>query len=420
MKKSASITRLPFLVPIDDHISRVVRIIVDHSDVESLLLLGSAARGELSVRQDENGTVELFSDYEFLAVTSTRPLRAQHKALHVKLAELEQQIANPNPLFHIDLIVRERARLRSFPLIIFTFELKQNALVLYGEDIRAEIPDVTLQNLDFHNTHEILYKRLWAILLHLPKRFVVGHASETEHRVTGYVLCRNALDLTTVLLPHEGVLLPTYAQRVAYLREHYSTLCLPQALGPEFPGFLQDCLDRRLDLDFARMDLRALYGTTLGCLERGLATLLPGSNTDLAALPQHARRIFNESPISRGEWYNLARLTLALTRQRGPFQALRWLRLPKKGWLTLGLLAMHKALLAWFTDEATQAEGYLAQAWDILHMLSVTPLPRPQGDFLQRWLALRVAWGEFWRQYIRLGGSSYAERFRHIMEWVRE
>lgn len=405
---------------VESRVRQIVDALDTALDCQSIWLLGSTARGEASLLQHRDGSLELFSDIEVMAVVPKRPPHADRQRLTHQIAALEQNFRNPNPLFHIDILIREQRRLRKLPPIIFTYELKQNARLLHGEDVRDEIPDVTLANLDFHNTHEILYKRLWAILLHLPKRFVLGTASEAEHRVAGYVLCRNALDLTTVLLPHKGVLLPTYRQRVAYVRERYADLQLAQTFGPDFPDFLQACLNRRLDLDFTHVDLHERYQTTLDYLERGLIALLPPGAAPIIELPKYSRRIFNEKPISRGEWYNLARLTLTLTRRHGPARAFKWLRLLKKGWLTLGLLSMHNALLAWFAGQTAVADDHLSEAANILETLSLVPTTASHADFTTRWLDLRLRWAEFWQQYLRMGDTTYTTRFQHILEWTQE
>jgi hypothetical protein len=404
---------------IEEGIRQTTGTLGEVSGLVSVLLLGSTARAELAYAELD-GRLEIFSDYEFLAVTERRLSSRERQDIARRLAALERDFAQRNPLFHIDVIFRERHRLRSMPPIIFTYELKANAQVLEGEDVRSLLPEVTLENLDLRNTNEILIKRLWAVLLHLPRRFVLGPASEAERRVAGYVLCRNALDLTTVLLPHGGVLLPTYRERVAHLGEHYGELRLASTLGPALPSFLHDCLERRLDLDFGGRDLQALYRATVGYLERGLETLCSGGEPLATELEQRSRNLFNEWPISRGEWYNLVRITLMFTRRGGPLRALRWLRLPKKGRLALGLLAMHKALLAWFAGRTAQAEQRLTEARHALHPLSITAVPELHGNFGQRWLALRTAWGEFWRQYIRLGEPSYARRFQEVMSWTYE
>ena len=400
----------------NDDVQQIVRVLSKLSTVESILLLGSAARGELSIRVDHQGRIERFSDYEFLLVTSKRPTPDQRRALAMKIEELECQISNPNPLFHIDTLIREQSRLHSLPRLIFTFEMKQNAKICQGVDVRPEIPDVTLENLNYRNTHEILYKRLWAILLHLPKRFILGDLSEAERRVTGYILCRNALDITTVLLPHENVLLPTYRQRVEFLVKHYREISFQPLFGPGLPHFMETCLQRRLDLDFSNIDLVTLYNNTITYLQAAITYLLP-VDMSIQALPDISQSLFNEWPISRGEWYNLAKVILWLLKSRGPNVVWPWLRTPKKGWLTVGLLDMHRALIAWFEGDMPAAQQSLENALTALSQISLTSVVLPATAFPEQWLHLRQQWSIFWQAYIRLGDPKYAQRFEFITEW---
>jgi hypothetical protein len=408
------------LSQIDSSLKKLTELLATLPKVESVLLLGSAARDELSFLCHTGGRIELFSDYEFLIVTSTRPSHTQLQTLHTRVTELEAQIANPNPLFHIDLMIRERQRLSKLPSIIFTYEMKQNGRLLHGEDVRSEIPEVTLRKLDLRNTNEILYKRLWAILLYLPRRFVLGQMSEPERRVTGYVLSRNALDIPTVLLPHENILLPTYHQRVDRLVKSYQNLSLAKRFGPDLPRFLEECLARRLTLDFNDIDLETWYDGTIGYLQLALKNILAKEQPIAEILPMCSSAIFNEWPISRGEWYNLARLTGRFLRTRGPFVAFRWLQASKKGWLTVGLISMHKALIAWQKGDKSKADQELDQARAALEQIAINDLFIPEVDFLQRWFILRQHWGDFWRAYIRLGDPKYLQRFATITQWQND
>ncbi len=391
--------------------------------LHSLLLLGSAARDELSYCLHPDGRVEFFSDLEFLLVTDHRPTGEQRRAWRQMAAEMEARVANPNPLFHIDAAWRELRRLATLPPIIFTFEMKANARLLHGEDVRPLLPDVTAANLDRANTREILFKRLWAILLHLPHRFLRGHPSERERQVMGYLLCRNLLDIPTVLLPHEGVLLPSYRRRVAFLREQWPALRMAAAFPATFPARLEEALERRRTLDLAQVDLVQAYGEVIAALERALAFLLeegaggvpPG--TRLAELPRWSARFFNERPRSRGEWYGRAKLLARLVRCAGGGAAWRWMGLAHKGELTLGLLAMHRAALAYLRGEVSEASAAREEAEARLRRLWPCAALPTEGSFVERWLALRWEWGSFWRAFVRLGDLAYEARFRKVMEW---
>ncbi len=391
-------TSYPQLV--QESLRQTTGILGEVSGVLSILLLGSAARGELAYAELD-GRLEVFSDYEFLVVTRRRLPTRERQRVAERLAGLEREFGQRNPLFHIDVIFRERHRLHTLPRIIFTYELKANGQVLHGEDVRPLLPEVTLANLDLRNTNEILIKRLWAMLLHTPRRLLYGPLTRLEEMVWGYVLSRNALDLTTVLLPHCGVLLPSYGERVKHLAEHYGQLGLASRFGEEFPAFLTACLQERQSLHFSE-SLPYRYAKVVNHVAAALGFLC----------------LFNEWPISRGEWANLARLYLQYAKAYGPLAAGRWLRSPKKGITTAGLLAMHRALIAhWAGQDDNEATEQLALSARLLGRIAVAPLVSLEGNFAARWLAQRRAWGGFWREYVRLGDPKYRQRFDFVTEW---
>jgi hypothetical protein len=148
--------------------------------------------------------------------------------------------------------------------------------------------------------------------------------------------------------------------------------------------------------------------------------LLPTADPVTQALPYHSRCIFNEWPISRGEWLNLIRLLISIAQHRGLTYAYQWFRTPKKGWLTVGLLAMHESLLAWLAGQPVRAAEWLERSQEILSMLSPIPLISSDKDIPGRWLNLRKRWAGFWCEYIRLGSPIHRRRFAQAMEWSHE
>ena len=373
----------------------------------SIVLLGSTARDELVYRQHENGQLELFSDFEMLVVWDSPVSNANRQALKQIAHKFEQKIANPNPLFHIDLLPRRYKRLAKLPPLIFTHEMKVNGRVLFGRDVLPAVPTVTLDNLNLRNTNEILFKRLWAIMLHLPKNFVLGGIGSAETNVTTYILCRNALDISTVLLPHKGVLLPSYRQRVAHLQQH------PDLLGADLTDFLANCLTHRQSLNVHAADLPQLYQQTIKHLEAAITTLLP------QPLPNGSRHIFNEWPISRGEILGYTRNSMHHLRSGGLRRTTTWLRAARKGLLTQGLLLAHHALITHFSQNPDQANRLLHESIAILAQLSTQKPRNPTTSqpFPRHWLTLRQLWGNIWRDLIRLGDTNYDARFQHVMSW---
>lgn len=404
---------------VQESLHQVTNVLAEAPGLVSVLLLGSTARGELAYCELDQG-LEIFSDYEFLVVTERHLGTRERRRIGTQLSALERQFAQRNPLFHIDVTFRERRRLRTLPRIIFTYELKANAQVMCGEDVRSLVPEVTLANLNLRNANEILIKRLWATLLNTPRRMLGGSLTGLEQMVWGYVLCRNTLDLTTVLLPHRGVLLPSYSERVKHLKERYGQLGLAPRFGEDFPAFVAACLEERRTLRFSGSLLQG-YAKVISYLRTALGLLLdaasPADGPVAERLVTDSRRVFEEWPISRGEWANLMRLTFRYARSRGPLAATRWLRSPKKGLTAAGLLAAHRALIGHQARQDDEAAAQLAQSARLLASIALTSFPSLEGDFATGWLALRRAWGEFWREYVRLGDPRYGARFDFVTEW---
>ena len=384
-------------------------------NVSSIYLIGSAARGELSAITID-GNIELYSDVEFCVVTNGRIDSISRKNLFTSLAEIEQAIVNPNPLFHIDILLRDKLWLSRMPRTIFTFEFKKNGKLLLGKDTKKRLPDVTLHNLDYRDANEILYKRLWALLLYLPKRWLLENLSPSEIRVAGYIFCRNALDITTVLLPQADILLPTYCQRVEKLSAVYSFLPFAQHLGNGFPDFMQMCLKHRLDLDFDHIALETLYAETIHYLKLALLCVSGSEQNNL--IDFHSG--YNEFPTAPRQWLNLIQLGRQMIHRKGIHSAFQWLLLPKKEILAQGLLAMHLALLAWKQGHVTEAEGYLAHSIEKLNQLTGKEFSDSLATFSVKWQNLRKKWGVFWGDFIRLGDPRYPMRFEAIMDWQHD
>jgi predicted nucleotidyltransferase len=360
----------------------------------TVLLLGSAARGELA-EGVIGGQHEVFSDYEFMVVTPRRLPIAQQRRLRQAAETLARGFGYRNPLFHVDVTFRERGRLSRMPRTIFTFELKCNARVVSGPDVRDLLPDVNLDNLDWRDTNEILSRRLWAILHAMPVAFAQGKNEGLLEVAMSYLLARNALDLSTVLLPRQGVLLPTYRERVAYWQEHGLEPSLT-AMGESFIPFLVRCLEERQMLSFSQ-PAWSRYPQVIQYLARALE--LVGVNLES---PDSAPSPFHEWPWTRGHWLHLARVMARLVRQHGLVRAITWLRQPRKAIRVVGLLDAHRALIAWQQADVSAAEEALVRSWSWLQRLmpEVENILLPTGPFPERWLALRQQWHTYWSKYI--------------------
>jgi len=99
--------------------------------------------------------------------------------------------------------------------------------------------------------------RLTHLLFDIPKK-----STEVNRLFLKYSLCRNALEIPTILLPHEGYLIASYKARVRFLHENFSKLKSRRYFPNSFPNFLENCLKGKLNLVFPD-PLEDLYRSVL-------------------------------------------------------------------------------------------------------------------------------------------------------------
>jgi hypothetical protein len=401
-----------------EQLTRVLDLVLESGvDVRSVLVTGSTARGELSYTSEEK-TFRLFSDYELLLVTPEKIPRNRRDRLELEVNQLGHLLNPDSPLFHIDLGWCALPRLPLLPHVIAAFELKEMGKVVWGEDYRHLMPVITAESLDKKKVDEILYKRLWALLLYLPREFFDSCLTLETVPVTTYVLVRNALDLTTVLLPHEGVLLPTYAQRVRCLAENYANTNLRTTFGADFPRFLATCLTSRRTLTW-KGSLLQLYLQIVDYLEQALGYLLAKQGYtayDVGdSIVTQSRLLFREYLPKRAKVGHALRV---LWGQHSLQKAYRWPGLPHKGILTACLLQMHRAMIAHLSGDQAEAYAVLERAQSLLEPLISRRLSRldPDEPFTARWLSLRRDCGYFWWEFVRGRRPVFCDRIRALME----
>lgn len=186
---------------------------VDESLIKSIILIGSAARGELSYSHEENN-IDIFSDYEFIIVTHKIIPPQISNNLKRSFNSLEKKWNIRSPLFSVDFGVASSKKWRFTPPTLWTFETKQKGLVVYGKDVRQDLVDINIENLDFGNLNQLILVRLWSMLIHVPLHCIFHNASEYEWFTGKFFLARNILDLLTIYLPNVGILESGYDRRL--------------------------------------------------------------------------------------------------------------------------------------------------------------------------------------------------------------
>jgi hypothetical protein len=360
----------------------------------ALLLHGSAARGELSWWREEGGRVRLGSDVE-LYVVGDAPFAAEareraDRALRALAAEVND---GGDPLFHVDTGYTTPAGLARHPRTFRSWDARATGRTLLGDDARPLLPALGAADIDLRQLNEVPIHRLWEMAFRAPRALVEeGGAAAAEERRFAFVCARQALDLTTWLLPHCGVLVPGFRARVDEWERLLPETALGRYFTPASAGFLRECLQGKLELRFRR-GARELHAEVLEHFRAGLRMVLglaPGAGDDAlaAAVLSRGRRHWHGEPPRR-----LAYDAWLLLRDRpAPGRALRWwgrARRPLQVAALLRLNAALAALLAGTDPEAplAEAEALVARLWYGF---------RPAGGSpAARWLAARRAYVEY-------------------------
>jgi len=214
--------------------------------VISVILYGSTSRGELSYKFD-GGRLDLFSDYELEVII--RKSASKESILELKESISKESFSIANPLFHVDLSFNTKFSFwlkRRLDRRLAIFEVRENGVTLYGEDILKILPKMNVKSLDIGNLNELILVRLWMQLLYMPPGFAKSSLNERDSEILKYFLARNAMEILTIYLPSKGVLLPTYTKRVNYFSEHEKNPPFP----PSYADFFKECLSVKLSLKF--------------------------------------------------------------------------------------------------------------------------------------------------------------------------
>lgn len=329
-----------------EHLTEILATVESH--ISALMLTGSTARGELTCMAIE-GSIRVMGDYEFLLVPLA-PAAENSARIRASLAHLEEAWMKDHPLCHIDVTILARRQLSRLPATLQTYENRINGIPLVGEDIRPAMRPVSLSNLDFKELNEILLWRLMALMLYAPKALVEGVSlNQIEDLTYRYLIYRNVLDLSTWMLPRQGILLPSFTQRVEFLQERSHALPWLKHYPTNFVAFLREAMEVKRGQIPVR-PLADLHRQALEFFSIGLETLLdeagvPPTGDLTHRLTKGSSRCFRD-----WAWRRKARESILALQGypagRKPWQRLAWIMRAKYGPLVAAMLELHRALAA--------------------------------------------------------------------------
>lgn len=371
--------------------------------ISSVLLIGGASRGELSYLQASKDII-IFSDYEFLLIANGRVRKEYRDELRHYYTMLQRQIRGRSPLFHIDFDYIPSRKLTKLKRTFWTYEVKKTGITIWGEDLKDQIPEVTLQNIDLKELNEALIWRLWTIFLYTPVELLTQGNIPTEKDVVfKYVLSKNVLDITTWLLPWEGYLIPSFTRRVNFIKNKYHELDCRSLFGENFPDFLELCLDGKLTMQFNIPPVIEFYTQSINYFIRALQYLVyrslslwVDSEEILTPILEKSDRLFRDNSYKRRIY------DIALGLKYIPYlkdRLFNWYLAKKHGSILAILLTLHKTILQLIKGDKGEAQKLLNEAKEGLKTISFLPLDSDSDDFLREYFTVRKNFVHFMSQY---------------------
>ncbi|HEY0021107.1 MAG TPA: hypothetical protein VGC13_32695 [Longimicrobium sp.] len=361
----------------------------------SVLLHGSASRGELTWWRDEAGRVQLGSDLEMYVVGRGPADPGAWAGAARALAAVEERVNREGPrLFHLDVGWVTRDWFRRHPRTFRCWDTRETGRTLLGADVRDELPALDAGSIDLRQLNEVPIHRLWEMAFRVPAAVVRGGGTAGEVQTARYTWARQALDLTTWLLPHAGVMVPTFRRRVQAWHAAVTRPPLAAYFAPDSAGLLEACLEGKLHLRFRHAPAE-LHARVLDAFRAGLRMLLglspgaPDAAIGQAVLAQGAAHWHGEPPRRRVyEAFLLLRGGAVLR----PGVALPWWLRRKRPHQVAFLLHLNAALAALLAGGEAGAQLDAAEA--ALRRLWFGFAPRG-GSGTDRFLAARRGYVDY-------------------------
>lgn len=192
-----------------------------HESVIAVVLNGSCARGEETYFINEDGYNEMISDFEMLVIvkshTETESVSAGLENLRNRLIEIRH-----SKNFDLEWSYKTPKDLRWLDKRFFFFETKEASKVIYGdESVLRLFPEINLGNLNYSELNTVIIHRLYHVLRDMQL---------DDEKYKKYIIARNSLDFPTAFLPLTGILVASYAGRMAEFEKVASRYQIPTDL----------------------------------------------------------------------------------------------------------------------------------------------------------------------------------------------
>ena len=201
-----------------------------------ILLVGSCSRGEMSWAMKKS-LPNFYSDIEFIVVVEKNDRR--RNVFAEKIAELDEK-RDLGDRFKIDYVLNDWSGIARLDKKIFVFDAKSTGIELGDKAVKAIMPDVKKDNLNFSELNDVLLHRMKALVIDVPVDIFVRAEEQDTFCLS---IAKNTLDITTWLFPYEAdVLVSGFENRLNSWENRRKDLTLSLYFGDAEFNFFWECL----------------------------------------------------------------------------------------------------------------------------------------------------------------------------------
>jgi len=215
---------------VEDSLQKQLDIIVEHTKTVygrgcTVILSGGFGRGEGSIRKGQGKMAVPLHDFDVYVVTDKAASRAEHEAMENSIVgDLSKltgtDLKRENFAFGVEVVPRRS--LSRLPPDLSAYEMKAASTVLYGPDIRDQIP-ITNRDIPLSSGAITLFHRTTALLKNVEPEYLSQRHYPLERGLeTVYECCKVYTEICTALSLMGGFYKPSYGQRAEEFQKHFS------------------------------------------------------------------------------------------------------------------------------------------------------------------------------------------------------
>ena len=364
----------------------------------SVILSGSASRGELIYTISSCGEVFFYSDLEFyVLVKKINP--TQIKLIRNKLHSLQQQQWQKGAsTFHIDVSFIHYKKWAQYQNSFQMWETNQTGRILWGDNILK--PGSGLIHLPA--VYQSCLNRMWYLLLYMDKSILQQQPTSNGLQSFAYATSRAVLDFPIWLLCKNNIFIPTFSARYEYILQHPDKLQQWGLNGDKILALLQNAVHLRCSLKNIqkRIDFKEvmrMYHDLFKMYYEILLWTCPDSNfhhSFCEIIRKNSHHLYPALTLRR--YIRESQQACHFLKQSSLRKSLKWLSTNKQVCITCFLWHMHQASGYYWRGLNEEAELELYSATMLLNKLWPGRQTFQYSDsFLVSWKKLRIHFFDF-------------------------